>query len=122
MDAISHIYRKRRNYARHAALFAFYIMGMAIFLPAEAYWRETMRMTLPNTGDLILVGFIWAAFFIAHSATQWASEREYRALLGAGEQASEKAKRAHMHLTDDGELEEIDPLAVQPEARRLRLK
>jgi hypothetical protein len=112
MNTIATIYRKRRNYLRHAALFTFYLLGMAVFLPAQDFWREMVRLTLPNTGDLILIAFLWAAFFIAHSATQWMNEREYRAIRAAWLAGDDlKTKRAEIRLSDDGELIDFDSAA-----------
>jgi hypothetical protein len=120
LHVIQQLYQARRRYLRHAALFAFFIFGMALFLPAQNYWRETVRMTLPNTGDLLILGFVWAAIFAAHSATYWTHTREAQAYQRALAQGEHKAKRGEMRLADDGELADESAAEWNRDMRRRR--
>lgn len=91
--------RRRSQYATHAVLFAGFALANIVFLLSPVFWRGFM--TLPNTGDLLLILFTWGVIFAAHSARFLTQEAGDRALA-----ALEKPKRdfGHLALDEDGEI------------------
>jgi hypothetical protein len=99
--------RRRSAFTVHAIIYGFFAVCVLIFLTNPGFWRVTM--TLPNTGDLVLVLLVWSALFVAHTAhfrVQEAGDRQIGQVL---EQFSGGAKRKHdrLALSEDGELLDI---------------
>lgn len=103
-------YEKRRKFATHAVLYMGFALLCIIFFLNPAFWRQ--YMTLPNTGDLLIILVVWTVLFLSRLASFLVYERYQRAL-----DRYEKPKR--LLLDEDGELDEhITP----DEAARGRLE
>ncbi len=90
-------YEKRRNFATHAVLYSGFALLCIIFFLNPAFWRQ--YMTLPNTGDLLIILAVWTVIFLSRLAAFLVYERYQRAL-----DRYEKPKR--LLLDDDGELDD----------------
>ena len=94
--------KRRSRFATHAVFFVGFALFIIIFLLEPSMWRNFM--TLPNTGDLVLIAAIWAVIFAAHAARFWVEEAGDRAIGRLTE--AEKPKRSfdRLLLDDEGEL------------------
>ncbi|MBI5670387.1 MAG: hypothetical protein HZC41_20530 [Chloroflexi bacterium] len=88
-------YEKRRRFATHAVLYIGFAVLCIIFFLNPAFWRQ--YMTLPNTGDLLIILAVWTVIFLSQLASFLVYERYQRAL-----DRYEKPKR--LRLDEDGEI------------------
>ena len=98
---------RRSAFAVHSAMYLGYMVYSVIFLLDPDFWRF---MTLPNTGDIVLMLMVWTVIFIAHGArfrVQEAGDQQVQAVYDTLVQP-EKVKRDRLVLQDDGEVLWVD--------------
>ena len=109
-DRLTEWYERRRKFATYAVLYVGFALLCIIFFLNPAFWRQFM--TLPNTGDMLLILAVWTVIFLSQLASFLVYERYQRAL-----DRYEKPKR--LLLNDDGELDEHADYADAPALNRL---
>jgi 2TM domain len=92
-------FQRRSKFAVHATTFTAYSLFCIIFLFSSQFWREFM--TLPNTGDLLLIMMIWGTGFVAHLVSFVFQEAKDRAIQREIERAVVYSKRKRNLLSDD---------------------
>ncbi len=98
---------RRSAFAVHSAMYIGFVVYSVIFLLNPDFWRF---MTLPNTGDIVLILMVWTVIFIAHLArfrVQEAGDQQVQAVYDALVQP-DKIKRDRLVLQDDGEVLWVD--------------
>lgn len=98
MSDQANLWKRRSRYGRHVVLFVFFLVGLLVLISAPAFWRSFM--TLPNTGDLLLIGFIWLALFLAHTVTFIIEERGDRKALPLGSGGEKPKRDTYARLAD----------------------
>lgn len=92
-------FQRRSKFAVHATLFIAYALFCLVFFLNPQFWRAFM--TLPNTGDLLLILMIWAASFVAHGVSFYFHEAKDRAIQQELERKIVHVKRKRNRLSDD---------------------
>lgn len=108
--------QRRSRFAWHAGLYIGYALLVGVFLTAVNYWRSFM--TIPNTGDLLLILGVWGILFIGHGARFFTEEAGDRAL--ADQLTVGKPKRDYERLVivdEEGELVIDETEAPRAQAR-----
>lgn len=119
MDYQIHIQRieqrtqRRSRFATHTAFFTGFVLFLIIFLVDQTLWRNFM--TLPNTGDLMLIGVVWVVIFGAHSARFWVQETGDRAIAKLTEVEKPKRSFDRLRLDGEGEIVVENPLEQRQE-------
>lgn len=103
---IQSLYRHKRRFAVHAALYGVFSLAALIVLVDPLFWHDWV--TLPNNGDIFLIWVIWSAVFAAHGVNfyfQHAEDREVLRVLDTDDMVNgDKPKHDRLFLTDDGEV------------------